>query len=98
MEMPRSGLAAATTGTPAACSRSMTPAQLELSANAPCTSTTVNEEGDVVSDMVMAPCSRISSSPSSPGSDIAPGGHPGPALVPGWAPTGTTARDPDGRL
>jgi hypothetical protein len=34
-EMPRSGLAAATTETPFACRRSITPLQLELSANAP---------------------------------------------------------------
>src|SRR4249920_2909972 len=55
--MPRSGLAAATTGTPFACSRSITPAQLELSAKAPCTSTTVSGDVLVVSDMVMAPLS-----------------------------------------
>src|SRR5262245_38318441 len=42
MEMPRNGLAVAVTWTPCACRRSMTPAQLEPSANAPCTSTTVS--------------------------------------------------------
>ena len=41
--MPRSGFAGAVTFTPLACSRSMTPFQLEPSANAPCTSTTVGE-------------------------------------------------------
>src|SRR5262245_53902907 len=40
--MPRNGLATAVTGTPLACRRSMTPAQLEPSANAPCTSATVS--------------------------------------------------------
>ena len=55
--MPRSGLAAAITGTPVACSRSMTPAQLELSAKAPCTSTTVSGEVVVVWDMVRPPWS-----------------------------------------
>src|SRR6476646_4153722 len=60
MEMPRSGLAAATTWTPFACSRSMTPAQLELSAKAPCTNTTVGADVGVVSDMVMAPLSLSS--------------------------------------
>src|SRR6266851_7510282 len=55
--MPRSGLAAATTGTPLACSRSMTAAQLELSAKAPCTSTTVNGEVGVAWDMVVPPWS-----------------------------------------
>ena len=39
--MPRSGFAGAVTGTPFACSRSITPFQLDPSANAPCTSTTV---------------------------------------------------------
>src|SRR5829696_6001661 len=42
MEIPRSGLAGAVTCTPAACSRSTAPFQLEASAKAPCTSTTVN--------------------------------------------------------
>src|SRR6478736_5628580 len=55
--MPRSGLAAAITGTPAAWSRSMTPAQLELSAKAPCTSTTVSGEAVVSWDMVLPPWS-----------------------------------------
>src|SRR5262249_7784104 len=58
--MPRSGLAAATTGTLFACSRSMTLAQLELSAKAPCTNTTVGADVLVVSDMVMAPLSMSS--------------------------------------
>src|SRR4051812_45160547 len=53
--MPRSGLAAAITGTPLACRRSMTPAQLELSAKAPCTSTTVSAEAVVSWDMVGPP-------------------------------------------
>jgi hypothetical protein len=44
--MPRSGFAAAVTWTPLASRRSVTPFQLELSAKAPCTSTTVR--GDVV--------------------------------------------------
>src|SRR5262245_64171 len=39
--MPRSGTAGAVTCTPSACSRSITPFQLEASANAPWTSTTV---------------------------------------------------------
>jgi hypothetical protein len=38
---PRSGIAGAVTGTPLACTRSITPFQLEPSANAPCTNTTV---------------------------------------------------------
>src|SRR3954447_24984178 len=46
--IPRSGFAGALTATPFACRRSMTPFQLEASANAPCTNTTV---GDVASDM-----------------------------------------------
>src|SRR3954468_13819077 len=46
--IPRSGFAGALTVTPSACRRSITPFQLEASANAPCTSTTV---GDVASDM-----------------------------------------------
>src|SRR5205823_1616701 len=58
--MPRSGLAAVTTLTRFACSRSMTPAQLELSAKAPCTSTTVSGDVLVVSDTVMAPLSMSS--------------------------------------
>jgi hypothetical protein len=48
LEMPRSGLAAAITWMPCAWRRSMTPAQLELSAKAPCTSTTVSGEVFVV--------------------------------------------------
>ena len=56
-EMPRSGLAAATTATPRARRRSITPFQLELSAKAPCTSTTVSGEVVVVSDVVVAPLS-----------------------------------------
>ena len=39
--MPRSGFAGAMTLTPFACSRSITPFQLDASANAPWTSTTV---------------------------------------------------------
>ena len=50
-EMPRSGFAGAVTCTPLACSRSITPFQLEPSANAPCTSTTVGELDGVGSDM-----------------------------------------------
>src|SRR3954469_21616321 len=46
--IPRRGFAGALTATPSACRRSITPFQLEASANAPCTSTTV---GDVASDM-----------------------------------------------
>src|SRR5215217_9051790 len=42
MEIPRRGLAGAVTATPAASSRSTTPFQLEASAKAPYTSTTVN--------------------------------------------------------
>src|SRR6476646_3966498 len=53
--MPRNGLAAAITGTPLDWSRSMTPAQLELSAKAPCTSTTVSGVVLVVWDMVISP-------------------------------------------
>jgi hypothetical protein len=41
IESPRSGFAGAMTGTPFSCSRSITLFQLEPSANAPCTSTTV---------------------------------------------------------
>jgi hypothetical protein len=41
LEIPRSGLAGAVTSTPFVCSRSITPFQLEASANAPCTRTTV---------------------------------------------------------
>src|SRR5918997_3137583 len=41
MEMPRSGLAGAVTCTPSACSRLITSFQLEPSAQAPCTRTTV---------------------------------------------------------
>src|SRR6185369_400246 len=47
---------AAITLVPLACRRSMTPDQLELSAKAPCTSTTVNGELGVDWDIVMAPC------------------------------------------
>src|SRR3954447_13808561 len=46
--IPRSGFAGALTATPFACRRSITPFQLEASANAPCTNTTV---GAVASDM-----------------------------------------------
>jgi hypothetical protein len=38
---PRSGFANASTGAPSPCSSLITPAQLEASAEAPCTSTTV---------------------------------------------------------
>src|SRR4051794_17263259 len=48
MAIPRSGFAGALTATPFACRRSITPFQLEASANAPCTNTTV---GDVASNM-----------------------------------------------
>ena len=41
MEMPRSGIAGAVTSIPAACRRSTTPFQLEASAKAPWTRTTV---------------------------------------------------------
>src|SRR6185437_3840688 len=41
--MPRSGFGGATTCTPSSCRRSTTPFQLEASAKAPCTSTTVRE-------------------------------------------------------
>src|SRR4051812_19854107 len=52
MEIPRSGFAGAVACTPSACSRSITPFQLEASAKAPCTSTTVGELAvRVVSDM-----------------------------------------------
>src|SRR5215203_3148376 len=44
MEMPRSGFAGAVTCTPSACSRSITPFQLEASAKAPCTRTTVSRD------------------------------------------------------
>src|SRR3954452_8205480 len=50
--IPRSGFAGAVTGTPLACSRSITPFQLDASANAPWTSTTVGRLGLVVSDML----------------------------------------------
>src|SRR3954469_1355135 len=46
--IPRRGFAGALTATPSACRRSITPFQLEASANAPCTRTTV---GDIASDM-----------------------------------------------
>src|ERR687885_2107689 len=53
MEMPRSGFAGAVTCTPSACSRSITPFQLEPSAKAPCTRTTVRGAAALVvsSDM-----------------------------------------------
>src|SRR6187200_352425 len=41
--MPRSGFGGATTCTPSFCRRSTTPFQLDASAKAPCTSTTVRE-------------------------------------------------------
>src|ERR687890_1796729 len=44
MEMPRSGFARAVTCTPSACSRSITPFQLDPSAKAPCTRTTVGRD------------------------------------------------------
>src|SRR5262245_53660236 len=53
--MPRSGLTAAITVTPLARRRSMTPFQLELSAKAPCTSTTVSGDVVVCWDMGLAP-------------------------------------------
>src|SRR5262245_15437824 len=53
--MPRSGLTAAVTETPLARRRSMTPFQLELSAKAPCTSTTVSGDVVVCWDMGLAP-------------------------------------------
>src|SRR3954453_14033599 len=50
--MPRKGFGAALTWTPAACRRSTTPSQLEESAKAPCTRTTVSGAAPVaVSDM-----------------------------------------------
>src|SRR5829696_7798580 len=57
IEMPRSGFAGAVTCTPSACSRSTTSFQLEASAKAPCTRTTVRGAAAVVvsSDM-RAPC------------------------------------------
>ena len=48
--MPRSGFGAALTSSPRVCRRSTTPLQLEESANAPCTSTTVRG-ALLVSDM-----------------------------------------------
>src|ERR687890_2162327 len=44
MEMPRSGFGGAVTWTRSACSRSMTSFQLEASAKAPCTRTTVGRD------------------------------------------------------
>src|SRR6187551_3022736 len=44
--IPRSGFAGAVTGTPLACNRVITPFQLDASANAPCTSTTVGFVAD----------------------------------------------------
>src|SRR5919107_4119628 len=44
MEMPRSGFDGAVTCSPSACSRSITPFQLEPSAKAPCTRTTVGRD------------------------------------------------------
>src|ERR671920_1208845 len=44
MEIPRSGFAGAVTCTPSACRRSITPFQLDPSAKAPCTRTTVGRD------------------------------------------------------
>src|SRR3954452_13646706 len=44
MEIPRSGFAGAVTCTPSACSRSITLFQLDPSAKAPCTRTTVGRD------------------------------------------------------
>src|SRR6266511_3593027 len=55
MGMPRSGLAGAVTWIPAAWSCSMTPFQLEASAKAPWTSTTVSGAGSVVAGGMTAP-------------------------------------------
>src|SRR5215210_2285381 len=44
IEMPRSGFGGAVTWTPSACSRSITSFQLEASAKAPCTRTTVGRD------------------------------------------------------
>src|SRR6476646_214601 len=52
-EIPRSGLAGAVTWTPFASNRSITPLQLDASANAPCTSTTVGKLWLVSSDMLL---------------------------------------------
>src|SRR3954452_14616537 len=49
--IPRSGFAGAVTGTPLACSRAITPFQLDASANAPWTRTTLAASGVVVSDI-----------------------------------------------
>src|SRR4249919_3556643 len=46
VEIPRSGFAGAVTVTPFACSSSITPFQLDASAKAPCTSTTVGSVCD----------------------------------------------------
>src|SRR6266498_186028 len=53
--MPRSGLAGAVTWIPAACRRSMTPFQLEASAKAPWTRTTVSGASSVVACGIRAP-------------------------------------------
>src|SRR3954453_1585688 len=49
--MPRNGFGGAVTGMPAAWRRSMTPSQLDESAKAPWTSTTVSGALEVVSDI-----------------------------------------------
>src|SRR6185312_13253664 len=53
--MPRSGIAGAVTWIPAACRRSMTPFQLEASAKAPWTRTTVRGAFSVTVSDIRAP-------------------------------------------
>ena len=60
--MPRSGFGGAVTWTPAACRRSMTPFQLEASAKAPWTSTTVSGALEVASDMSAPSLAEVSTS------------------------------------
>src|SRR4051794_6418686 len=53
--MPRNGFAGATTWTPLARSRSTTPFQLDASANAPCTRTTVRGAAAGVASVIGVP-------------------------------------------
>src|SRR5918995_2341553 len=65
MEMPRSGFAGAVTCIPSACNRSTTSFQLEPSAKAPCTRTTVGRDSSCGFVLIVLPPRLSLSRPSS---------------------------------
>ena len=85
MRTPRSGFATAITGNPSSSSSPTTPAQLEDSANAPCTSTTVGRFGEGFVMLMAAPCADAGpgNAPSFP-ADTAGVEHATPPFA--WGP------------